>query len=98
MALTVAGSKRQPKHPAGAKKGQCIEIGIRIREGTRFDTGGSRMDVLLGAIKDGEQPCRNEGLVEGLKNGATRFDRQRVNNGIVFAGQLFCTQTDGEGC
>jgi len=98
LALTVAGSKRQPKHPAGAKKGQCIEIGIRIREGTRFDTGGSRMDVLLGAIKDGEQPCRNEGLVEGLRDGAARFNRQRVNNEIVSSGQLFCSQTDGEGC
>lgn len=63
----MAGPKRQPKHPAGAKKGQCTEIGIRIREGTRFDTGGSRTDVLLSAIKDGEQPCRRGGLVEGFE-------------------------------
>ena len=62
----MAGPKRQPKHPAGAKKGQCTEIGIRIREGTRFDTGGSRMDVLLSAIKDGEQPCRRGGWMKGF--------------------------------
>lgn len=88
----MAGSKRQPKHPVGAKKGQCTEIGIRIREGTRFDTGGSRMDVLLRAIKDGEQPCRSGGRWKDSSNGATKFNRQRVNNGIVSFAQLFWSQ------
>jgi hypothetical protein len=65
----VAGQKRQPNHPAGAKKGLCTEIGIRIREGTRFDTRGSRMAVMLSAIKTDEQLCRSGELVKGLRNG-----------------------------
>jgi hypothetical protein len=70
----MAGPEEAAKASAGAKKGLCTghEIASRIREGTRFGTGGLEGS----AIKTDEQP--QEGWsVRGGENCSDEVNRQR---------------------